>query len=131
MRLRRKYQVPAESEVEEAVRQVLGRTGEVGSLRAFQEMVAARLRRKGGNPRVSGRRLLKVAAGMPEVKVVVARRRAAAPARRCFLCGSDFEKQEVVDLFGGKTRGGLVCPHCGFRLDRPASAPRRYTFLRA
>ncbi|MDI6655262.1 MAG: hypothetical protein QME59_05185, partial [Candidatus Hydrothermarchaeota archaeon] len=79
---------------------------------------------------LSGDRVRKIASKLPRVKIFVEKKKGKREAKKCFVCGSEFEVLKIKDLYGNETAAGKKCMVCGFKMDRKNLMPRRYVFLK-
>lgn len=124
------YRIPKNKDVSRSVLAVLKEHKEIGSQKLLHSFVLSKLRKENQFYKLSPERVKRIAASMPEVMVFVEKRKSAKDAGECFICGHPLEKIKVSDLFGNPTYIGKKCAECGFKIDKPGLAPRRYLFRR-
>jgi hypothetical protein len=124
------YRIPRSDEVGETIIRVLEEYREVGSQNLLHSLVLRRLKRENQFYKLSPERVKRIAAGLAEVKIFVEKKKSGREAKKCYVCGSKMEWIEGKNLFGNAARTGKKCVKCGFRVDRPELAPRRYVFYK-
>jgi DNA-directed RNA polymerase subunit RPC12/RpoP len=122
------YTLARDEDVEASITRVLKEHGEVNSLESLHRLVVEDLRKGTPHVAISPERVRRRAALLESVKIMVEKRRSGKRARRCYLCGGEFEPFETVDVYGKRTLSGKRCRDCGYRIEKRGYLPRRYRF---
>ncbi|MCJ7607534.1 MAG: hypothetical protein MUO94_06795 [Thermoplasmata archaeon] len=124
------YRIPSDTEVVEAIRDVLRSHGVINSQRKLTELVLVSLRRHDSDYTVSEERVRHLAIenelAVIDIRCRDTQKRTAASA--CPVCGGRTKRIKNLTVFGGSVTSGYRCSTCGYWTGLKCRVPTRYVF---
>lgn len=124
------YRIPSDTEVVEAIRDVLGRYGIINSQRKLTEFVLRSLRRHDSDYAISEERVRKLALGngLATVEIRCRDTREKTSAGACPVCDGRTERIRNLTVYGGSVTMGYRCRTCGYWTGLKNRVPTLYVF---
>ncbi len=125
------YKIPSDTEVVEAIRDVLSRYGIINSQRKLTEFVLRSLRRHDSDYAISEERVRKLALGngLASVEIRCRDTREKTSAGACPVCGGRTERIKNLTVYGGSVTMGYKCKTCGYWTGIKNRVPTLYVFV--
>ncbi|MCJ2532578.1 MAG: hypothetical protein LN411_01470 [Candidatus Thermoplasmatota archaeon] len=125
------YKIPSDTEVVEAIRDVLSRYGIINSQRKLTEFVLRSLRRHDSDYAISEERVRKLALGngLASVEIRCRDTREKTSAGACPVCGGRTERIKNLTVYGGSVTMGYKCKTCGYWTGLKNRVPTLYVFV--
>ncbi|RLF48803.1 MAG: hypothetical protein DRN20_03750 [Thermoplasmata archaeon] len=126
----RKYRIPGEDIVVDALTKVLKEAGAINSQRLLREIVLNEIRKIDPSFRLSEKRLRMIAinSGVANVDIHCRESEKRAKMSRCPVCGSKLYPVKNKTIFGGTVTVGKECRVCGYWTGIKTRMPMRYVF---
>ncbi len=125
------YSIPGDGKVAEAVFSVMYRHPQVRSQREMTELVVSELNKNGGNYRISGTRIRRIALKKNLLELSISYNSSEGnPPSECPVCGTELKSVLNRTLDGGEIEVYRKCTKCPYTVGTVNRMPGRYTFGR-
>jgi hypothetical protein len=125
------YSIPDDGKVAEAVFSVMYRHPQVRSQREMTELVLYELNKNGGDYRISGARIRRIALEKGLLELSISYNSAEGnPPSECPVCGENLKSIMNKTLDGGEIEVYRKCTKCPYTVGTANRVPGRYTFGR-
>jgi hypothetical protein len=124
------YRIPSDTEIVEAIRDILDRYGVINSQRKLTELVLRSLRRHDSDYTVSEERVrrLTLANGLATVEIRCRDTKGKTSAGACPVCGGRTDRIKNLTVYGGSVTMGYRCKTCGYWTGLKNRVPTLYVF---
>lgn len=124
------YRIPSDTEIVQAIKDVLDRYGAISSQRKLTELVLRALRRHDSDYTVSEERVRKLAIsnGLATVEMRCRETKDKTSAGSCPVCGGKTERIKNLTVYGGSVTMGYRCKTCGYWTGLKNRVPTLYVF---
>jgi len=121
---------PTNDRLEEIILGIMGRTGEVRSLKKMTGLVNKELDEAGFEKHTTAPRVKRIILErkLANIKVNVRRWDGQGLASKCPVCDHGLKNEKNVTIYGWMITLKQVCPKCGYWTDRNKTSVARYTF---
>jgi len=125
------YRIPSDTEVVEAIRDVLGRYAIINSQRKLTALVLRALRRNDADYTVSEERVRNLAwgSGLATVEIRCRDTREKTSAGACPVCDGRTARIRNLTVYGGAVTMGYRCRTCGYWTGLRNRVPTLYVFV--
>lgn len=124
------YRIPSDTEVIQAIKDVLDRYGAISSQRKLTDLVLRYLRRHDSDYTVSEERVRKlaIANGLATLEIRCRETKDKTSAGSCPVCGGRTERIKNLTVYGGSVTMGYRCRTCGYWTGLKNRVPTLYVF---
>ena len=124
------YRIPSDTEVIQAIKDVLDRYGAISSQRKLTELVLRSLRRRDSDYTVSEERVRKlaIANGLATLDIRCRETKDKTAAGSCPVCGGRTQRIKNLTVYGGSVTMGYRCKTCGYWTGLKNRVPTLYVF---
>ncbi len=124
------YRIPSDTEIVQAIKDVLDRYGAISSQRKLTELVLRALRRHDSDYAVSEERVrrLAISNGLATVEMRCRETKDKTSAGSCPVCGGKTERIKNLTVYGGSVTMGYRCKTCGYWTGLKSRVPTLYIF---
>jgi hypothetical protein len=124
------YRIPSDTEIIQAIKEVLDRYGAISSQRKLTELVLRSLRRHDSDFTVSEERVRKlaIANGLATIDIRCRETKDKTSAGSCPVCGGKTERIKNLTVYGGSVTMGYRCRTCGYWTGLRNRVPTLYVF---
>ncbi len=124
------YRIPSDTEIVQAIKDVLDRYGAISSQRKLTELVLRALRRHDSDYAVSEERVrrLAISNGLATVEMRCRETKDKTSAGSCPVCGGKTERIKNLTVYGGSVTMGYRCKTCGYWTGVKSRVPTLYIF---
>lgn len=124
------YRIPSDTEIIQAIKEVLDRYGAISSQRKLTELVLRSLRRHDSDYTVSEERVRKlaIANGLATIDIRCRETKDKTSAGSCPVCDGKTEMIKNLTVYGGSVTMGYRCRTCGYWTGLRNRVPTLYVF---
>jgi len=127
---KKKYKIPSDEEIIEAIHKVMRRDHIVRTQTDLQSQVLEELRSKDPEYTITGARLRKVGLKKAGLTIEIQGREieGTKAISKCPVCRSRLKAMKNVTIYGGTVTLGFKCTKCPYWTGKKRRVPTRYTF---